>query len=129
MPPLHAMKTCTYSCRTAEHVLSRRAFMGTAALAGLGLFTKPSFAAELASQQKRLLIVRMAGGLSQLESWDPKPGTSTGGPFRAIPTSVPGTHICELLPHTAKQMHRLSLIRGINTHEDDHGKGHVLMMT
>ncbi len=123
------MKSCTYSCRTAEHVLSRRAFMGTAALAGLGLFTKPSVAAELASQQKRLLIVRMAGGLSQLESWDPKPGTPTGGPFRAIPTSVPGVHICELLPHTAKQMHRLSLVRGINTHEDDHGKGHVLMMT
>ena len=88
------MKTCTYSCRTAEHVLSRRAFMGTAALAGLGIFTRPSVAAELASQQKRLLIVRMAGGLSQLESWDPKPGTSTGGPFRAIPTSVPGIHIC-----------------------------------
>ncbi len=103
--------------------------MGTAALAGLGLFTKPSVAAELASQQKRLLIVRMAGGLSQFESWDPKPGTPTGGPFRAIPTSVPGVHICELLPHTAKQMHRLSLVRGINTHEDDHGKGHVLMMT
>ena len=41
-------------------------------------------------------------GLSQLESWDPKPGTVYGGPFRAIPTSVPGIHISELLPHTAK---------------------------
>ena len=79
--------------------------------------------------QKRLLIVRMAGGLSQLESWDPKPGTATGGPFRAIPTSVPGMHICELLPHTARQMHHLSLVRGINTHEDDHGKGDYLIMT
>src|SRR5688572_26395406 len=77
-PHADHMKTCTYSCRTAEHVLSRRAFMGTAALSGLGMFTRPSIASELASRQKRLLIVRMAGGLSQLESWDPKPGTPTG---------------------------------------------------
>jgi hypothetical protein len=100
-----------------------------ASLAGLGLFATPAISAELAKQQKRMLVVRMAGGLSQLESWDPKPGTSTGGPFRAIPTSVPGIQICELLPHTAKQMHHLALLRSINTHEDDHGKGHYLMMT
>jgi arylsulfatase A-like enzyme len=71
----------------------------------------------------------MAGGLSQLESWDPKPGTATGGPFRSIPTSVPGIHISELLPDTAKQMHHLCLVRGVNTSEDDHGKGAYLMMT
>src|SRR5688572_22096728 len=71
----------------------------------------------------------MHGGLSQLESWDPKPNTSTGGPFRAIPTSVPGLHISELLPMTAKQMHRLAVVRGLNTSEDDHGKGQYLMQT
>jgi hypothetical protein len=131
-----AMKSCTYACQTAAHHFTRRDFFGTmaragagAAFAGLGLFASPAVAQQLQSEQKRLLIVRMAGGLSQLESWDPKPGTPTGGPFRAIPTSVPGMHICELLPFTAKQMHHLSLIRGINTHEDDHGKGHVLVMT
>jgi hypothetical protein len=71
----------------------------------------------------------MVGGLSQLESWDPKPGAATGGPFRAIPTSVPGIHISELLPQTAKQMHHLCLVRGVNTSEDDHGKGSYLMLT
>jgi hypothetical protein len=130
------MKTCDYACQTAAHDIGRRAFFGKmaragagASLAGLGLFATPSISAELAKQQKRMLVVRMAGGLSQLESWDPKPGTSTGGPFRAIPTSVPGIQICELLPFTAKQMHHLALLRSINTHEDDHGKGHYLMMT
>ncbi|MBW3540178.1 MAG: DUF1501 domain-containing protein, partial [Planctomycetes bacterium] len=72
-------------------------------------------------------MFNMHGGLSQLESWDPKPKTDTGGPFRAIPTSVPGTHICELLPLTAKQMHHLALVRSINTRENDHGKGRYLM--
>jgi hypothetical protein len=70
----------------------------------------------------------MAGGLSQLESWDPKPGAATGGPFRSIATSVPGIRISELLPQTAKQMHHLCLVRGVNTSEDDHGKGAYLMM-
>jgi hypothetical protein len=76
-----------------------------------------------------MLVINMAGGLSQLESWDPKPGTPTGGPFRAIPTSVPGLHISELLPRTARIMHHLALIRSINTHEDDHGKGDYIMST
>jgi len=130
------MKYCHYSCQTAAHLQGRRSFFGQlartgagAALSGMGLFASPAAAQQLVKDQKRLLIVRMAGGLSQLESWDPKPGTTTGGPFRAIPTSVPGMHISELLPHTAKQMHHLSLVRGINTHEDDHGKGDYLIMT
>jgi hypothetical protein len=42
---------------------------------------------------------------------------------------VPGIHISELLPDTAKQMHHLCLVRGVNTSEDDHGKGAYLMMT
>jgi uncharacterized protein DUF1501 len=100
-----------------------------AATGGLGVFSTPAVAEQLRSDQKRIVVFNMAGGLSQLESWDPKPGTATGGPFRAIPTSVPGIHISELLPDTAKQMHHLCLARGVNTSEDDHGKGAYLMMT
>jgi hypothetical protein len=84
---------------------------------------------ELSTNQKHILVFWMAGGLSQLESWDPKPKTDTGGPFRAIPTSVPGTHICELLPYTAQQMHRLAVVRSVNTKENDHGKGQYCITT
>jgi hypothetical protein len=70
----------------------------------------------------------MSGGVSQLETWDPKPKTDTGGPFRAIPTAVPGTHISELLPKTATHMDKLSLIRSINTNNGDHGKGRYQMV-
>jgi uncharacterized protein (DUF1501 family) len=122
-------------CNRSEHALSRRGFLaGSAGLAtggllGLANFARPETAAQLASQQQRVLVVWLSGGVSQLETWDPKPGTDTGGPFQTIPTSVPGTHICELLPHTAKHIHRLALIRGINTAEDDHAKGSVIMHT
>lgn len=126
---------CTYSCRTTEHVLARRQFLGGLAagagalVGGFSTFVKPGIAGQIAKDQKRILVVNMAGGLSQLESWDPKPGTATGGPFRAIPTSVPGLHISELLPYCAKQMQHLAVLRGVNTKEDDHGKGNYLMFT
>lgn len=116
---------CNYACRSNEHNLARRQFLGglgaAGAVAGVSSLVNPVAAAQLASQQKRVLTVFMSGGLSQIESWDPKPGTLNGGPFRAIPTSVPGVHISELLPKTAQHMHRMGLIRSVNTSESDHG--------
>jgi hypothetical protein len=100
-----------------------------AVVGGLGFLARPAAAEQLAKESKRIVVFNMHGGLSQLESWDPKPGTSTGGPFRAIPTSVPGLHLCELLPHTAQQMHRVALVRSVNTAENDHGKGAYMMLT
>ncbi|MGE0757866.1 MAG: DUF1501 domain-containing protein [Pirellulaceae bacterium] len=124
---------CTYSCGSPEHLVARRQFLGGVSagtiVGGLGFFARPSSAETLAKKQMRVLCVNMSGGLSQLESWDPKPGTDTGGPFRPIATTVPGMHICELLPETAQVMHHLSLVRSINTKENDHGKGHYFMFT
>ena len=123
---------CDYSCGSEEHLLHRRQFLGgltgAGVVGGLGALATPASAKELASQQRRVLVINMAGGLSQLESWDPKPGVKTGGPFRAIPTSVPGVHISELLPKTASQMHHLAIVRSINTKENDHGKGRYAIL-
>jgi uncharacterized protein (DUF1501 family) len=125
---------CTYACNSPEHMQSRRRFLGALG-AGLGIgagfssFTAPAVAAELTRKQRQVLVIWLAGGASQLETWDPKPKTDTGGPFRSIETSVPGVRISELLPKTARQMHRLALLRSINTKENDHAKGHYLMHT
>jgi len=118
-----------YACQSAEHRVTRRSFLGAAAALGAAGFAGRAAAGQLAKAQKRVLVIFLHGGVSQLETWDPKPGTDTGGPFAAIPTSVPGVHICELLPETAKRMHRLALVRGVNTAEDDHGKGAEIMLT
>lgn len=125
------------ACNPPEHSHHRRAFLqstlgGTALTAsGLGgvLMGRSAIADQIKGNRRQVLNVFLHGGVSQLETWDPKPNTDTGGPFRAIPTSVPGTHICELLPHTAKQMHRLSLVRSLNTHNSDHARGVVEMTT
>src|SRR4051812_2582336 len=98
-----------YACGSPEHLLSRRRFLAGTAAGGLGLLgfagmVHPAAADQLRRAQKRVLVVWLAGGVSQLETWDPKPGTNTGGPFQSMPTSVPGTRVCELLPHTARHM-------------------------
>jgi len=126
---------CQYACGSPEHVTNRRRFIGGIAsgAAGLGLggllTGNPAIAEQLKGKQKRILNVFLHGGVSQLESWDPKPGTNTGGPFRAIPTSVPGVHISELLPSTAKQMHHLAIVRSLDTKNNDHARGQEEMTT
>ena len=120
-------------CHPLDHVHSRRQFLsgtaavGGSAVVGLGGSASEVVADKLKSDQKRILQVYLQGGVSQLESWDPKPGTLYGGPFQSIPTSVPGLRICELLPHTAQKMHLLSVVRSINLNTDDHHQGHLFM--
>jgi len=129
------MMKCPYACGSAEHALARRTFLGGLVASGVGAaaaggFAPRAIAGELEKKHKRMLVVFLHGGVSQLETWDPKPGVpDTGGPFRAIATSVSGVHVSELLPHTARQMHHLALVRSINTREDNHGKGTYLMQT
>ncbi|MCC6419330.1 MAG: DUF1501 domain-containing protein [Gemmataceae bacterium] len=125
-----------YACNSADHLVSRRRFLagaagavGTAGLLGFRGMVEPAAANTLRRAERRVLVIWMAGGVSQLETWDPKPGTNTGGPFQSIATNVAGTRISELLPYTARHMDRLALVRGINTATDDHGLGTYIMHT
>ncbi len=89
---------------------------------------EPALAQALKATGKRVILLWLAGGASQFETWDPKPGRLTGGPFGAIPTSIPGVHISELMPEMAKRMNDLCLIRSLNTRNADHAAAAVLMM-
>ena len=87
----------------------------------------PAMAGELKKQQKHVILLWLAGGASQLETWDPKPGRPTGGPYRPIKTDVPGIEISELLPKMAQRMKHTAIIRSLNTRIADHGGGASLM--
>src|SRR5277367_1691874 len=122
------------SCGSPEHLVDRRLFLqgGLATALGVGLagFGAPLhslLAGEVQKKAKHVLLLWLAGGSSQLETWDPKPGRPTGGPFKAIPTSVPGIHIGELLPKMAKLMDKVAVIRSLDTKIGDHGQAADLM--
>ena len=116
-------------CTPLDH-LTRRGFLFSAGAAAVGAMNFAGIAAadeQLKMKARQCVLFWQSGGVSQFESWDPKPGTQYGGPFAAIKTSVPGLHVCELLPHTAKQMHHLAVVRTIHTNENDHGLGSYMM--
>jgi uncharacterized protein DUF1501 len=120
-------------CGSPEHTISRRGFLGTmagaaAGMSGLQALAAPEIAGELRRNQKACILLWLAGGASQLETWDPKPGAATGGPFRAIATSVPGIHISELMPKMAGRLKDTCIIRSLNTRNGDHGGASRLMM-
>ena len=116
---------------------SRRSFLKASAL-GTATFAintsvleslgNPIFAGELKKHQKRVILLWLAGGASQLETWDPKPGRPTGGPYSAISTAVPGIQISELLPKQAERIKKTAIIRSLNTKNGSHGGGAELMM-
>src|SRR5262245_37514737 len=112
-------------CGSPDHTLDRRGFLthaaaGFASMTALNALQEPALAKAL-KQQKRVILLGLAGGASQLETFDPKPGAVTGGPFRAIKTAVPGVAISELMPEMAKRMKHTCIIRSLNTRNGDHG--------
>src|SRR5436190_17906463 len=125
-------------CGSPEHVVSRRGFLKTVgAAAGAAAFADmtgiqalglPQLSEEMRRGGKRCILLWLAGGASQLETWDPKPGAATGGPFKSIQTSVAGVRISELMPKMAARLRDTCIIRSLNTRNGDHGAASKLMM-
>jgi hypothetical protein len=82
-----------------------------------------------AERQKSLVILWMNGGMSQLETWDPHPGTQSGGEVKDISTSAKDIRISELLPQMAEQLHSCMLIRSLTSKEGDHERGAAFVKT
>ncbi|MCB1092427.1 MAG: DUF1501 domain-containing protein, partial [Verrucomicrobiae bacterium] len=73
--------------------------------------------AAIRGQARQVLVIYEEGGISQMDSFDPKPEALADhrSPFGPIPTSVPGTHFSSLMPLIAKQAHRLSVVRSMTS--------------
>lgn len=124
------MAARTGCCTPSEHAASRRQFLGASAASGLTAFSAGSgaLANEVGNRGKRVILLWLAGGASQFETFDPKPGAVTGGPFRSIQTSTSGVRISELMPRMAARLKDTCIIRSLNTRNADHGGGAELMM-
>jgi hypothetical protein len=110
-------------CKPWEHGLSRRQLLGGLAGTGCSSLFNPLLARELEASEKQVLFIWLDGGISQLESWDPKPNTRFGGPYRSIPSAIPGIHVSELMPKMAKRMDQLTVVRSVSTQDNNHSSG------
>ena len=116
-------------------VVRRRAFLKTAARGGLatgvlGWSDAMSLRAdELRRRGKACILLWMAGGPSQFETFSPKRRSANGGGTRALSTTVPGIEYSENLPHLAKVAHHLAVIRSMTSKEGSHNRGTSLLHT
>lgn len=114
-------------------ICQRRTFLQFAAGWGLS-FAIPGMNPHAAAKRgverpKSLILVWLDGGPSQLETWDPHPGSQIGGPTRAIKTPVAGIEIAEDFPRVAEQIRHLSIVRSLVSKEGDHARGAYAVKT
>ena len=121
------------SHRRACDALSRRDMIqaGGASVLGLGLAdlvraaedTSQAQALPGFGQAKNVILLFLYGGVSQLDTLDPKPDAPEDirGPFSPVATSLGGVQISENLPRLATMMDRVSLVRSMSHPYPIHG--------
>jgi hypothetical protein len=115
----------------------RRDFLRAARLAGLSWLTPVGHllarAAEKAPDRRRparsIILLWMAGGPSQLETFDPHPGAAIAGGTRAIDTAARGVQLAEGYGRLAEWMQSVALVRSVTSKEGDHERGTYVMKT
>jgi hypothetical protein len=112
----------------------RRRFLRLSGLAGLGWLTPVGHLLAAQAERRReparsIILVWLAGGPSQLETFDPHPGTVIAGGTRAIATAVGGVQLAEGFGRLAEVMGDVALVRSMISKEGDHERGTYLMKT
>ncbi len=114
--------------------LSRRKALHIGAAGVLGMSLPQWLAAQATSAQtvgraaaKNVLVILEQGGLSHIDTWDPKPTAPIDhrSPHRPIATNVPGIQFTDLLARTSRVADKLAVVRsmwhakaGANGHPD-----------
>jgi hypothetical protein len=115
--------------------LSRRGFLSQTAGSLLGVSLMPSLAPTSLFAQTRnpgakankVIYLYMSGGMSHMDTFDPKPGTDEQGPVQAIDTNVDGIQVSEYLPNLARQMDKMALVRSLSSTQGAHEQGQYFM--
>ena len=112
--------------------VSRRAFVGASAGTFLGMNVR-TLVARAGEDRKaaadHVILFWNGGGMSHIDTFDPKPGRDVQGDFDPIKTSVAGIQISEIFPLLAKQMKHVALIRSIAGQNGDHGRATYQLQT
>jgi hypothetical protein len=115
---------------------TRRTLLQAGGIGLLGLSLPDIWALRAVSENRgppprSVIYVFLSGGLSQHDSFDPKPDAPDNirGEFRPIATRTPGVFICEHLPRLACRSDKWALVRSLTHPSNDHSLGHHIMLT
>ena len=102
-----------------DTTLSRRQVLQVGSVGLLGLALPDLLRLQAGSSGKReksCIFIFQYGGLSQLDSWDPKPNApeELRGPYKPIATNVPGFQVGELMPRLAQRADKYAILRSLS---------------
>jgi Protein of unknown function (DUF1501) len=118
-------------------LLNRREWLRIGGFTGLGLgLSKFSNAASGSNapgfgKAKSVLLIYTPGGMSQFETWDPKPNAPAEirGEFGSIATAVNGVRFGEHMPKIARMADRFTVVRSMSHDDVDHGSATYVALT
>ncbi|NJM36653.1 MAG: DUF1501 domain-containing protein [Akkermansiaceae bacterium] len=121
--------------------LTRRQFLSNAAKTYLGVHLFPMLGSSLASAAptetaakggtaKNVIYLFMNGGMSHVDTFDPKPKKKdVMGKTEAIPSKVDDLMVGHYLPKTAAVMDQVCVINSMNSTQGAHEEGSYIMHT
>jgi uncharacterized protein (DUF1501 family) len=120
----------------STHRPTRRQLIQVGGIAALGLNLPRLLQASVTStssgpQERSCIFIVQYGGASHIDSFDPRPDApdEMRGPYRPIPTCVPGIRLGELLPRLAGLANRYLLVRSMTHGNGGHDGGMHICMT
>lgn len=135
MEPLISPSNCGGACASSDH-LSRRTLLKWGGAAGIAwltplsqLLAREAESAPRGRPARSVIILWMAGGPSQLETFDPHPTSPIAHGSRAIATSLRGVQLGEGMPRLAEVMSEVTLVRSVVSKEADHERAVYNMKT
>ena len=120
---------------------SRRTFVSGLAASLFGVGTAPlasPFSAALRQDgpiplhhatAKRVIYLYMSGGMSQLDTFSPKPGAATQGPTESIRSNADDVLVSEHFPLMARHMDKVCLVESMTSNQGAHTQGQYYMHT
>lgn len=115
-----------------DYKITRRSMLAASGATLLGFQVRDLLAhagADHKAKAQNVILFWNGGGMSHIDTWDPKPGRPTAGDLEPIKTSVAGIEISEIFPQLAKQMHHCALIRSVAGKQGDHGRATYNLQT
>ena len=129
-----ALRQLDHSTRRQLITNAAKACLGVSVVGGMN-WASSAVAADSAApapnkkHAKSVIYIYMTGGMSHIDTWDPKPGADTAGEFEAIKTNVKGVQVSAQFNLIAKHLDKMCLIRSMNSSQGAHDRAQYLMHT